>query len=94
MYPEPSQGVLALILGIIGLCVFQPVAPFAWVIGNREVRGADAGRRNPSNRGLGLAGKVLGIIGTVVLILEVLFVVVAIITLVATGTASYTNTTY
>lgn len=94
MYPEPSQGVLALILGIIGLVVFQPVAPFAWVIGNREVRGVDAGRRNPANRGLGVAGKVLGIIGTVILVLEVVILAVAIVVLVATGTSSSTTTTY
>ncbi len=50
-YLEPSQSVLALVLGIIGLFVFWPVAPFAWVIGRNEVRAVDAGRRDPAGRG-------------------------------------------
>jgi hypothetical protein len=87
-YPEPSQAVLALILGIVGLFVFWPVAPFAWVIGRNEVRAVDAGRRDPSNRGAALAGQVMGIIGTVLLVLGALLIVVAIIVLVSVGTST------
>ena len=75
---EPSQAVLALVLGLVGVFVFQVVAPFAWVIANREITAIDAGRRNPNDRGMAVAGKVLGIIGTVLLVLFVLFVILAI----------------
>ena len=77
MYPEPSQAVLALVLGIIGIVAFQLVAPFAWALGNREIQGIDQGRRNPANRGMAVAGKVTGIIGTVILALGVLVLIVA-----------------
>ncbi len=82
---EPSQAVLALVLGIIGVFVFQLVAPFAWVIGNRELRAIDAGHRNPDDRGLAVAGKILGIVGTVLLAFIVLFFVLAFAGLIAVG---------
>ena len=91
LYPEGSQAVLAFVLGIIGLFVFQPLAPFAWVIANREIRGVDAGRRNPGNRGLAVAGKVMAIIGTIFLILGVIIFMVAIIFLVGAPTDSSTT---
>ena len=91
-YPEESQGVLALVLGLIGLFVFPPVAPFAWLVGSREVRAVDAGRRHSGNRGLGVAGKVLGIIGTIFLVVIVVAVAVAIVLLVATVTTSSSTT--
>ncbi|HVN11846.1 MAG TPA: DUF4190 domain-containing protein [Kineosporiaceae bacterium] len=87
-YPEASQTVLAFVLGVIGLVVIQLVAPFAWVISNRELRGIDAGRRDPSNRGLAVAGKVMGIIGTVLLAIGVVVLVLAIILVVAASTSS------
>ncbi len=83
MYPEPSQAVLALVLGIIGMVAFQLVAPFAWVVSHREIQAIDQGRRNPVNRGLAVAGKITGIIGTVLLALGVLVVIVALLGLFA-----------
>ena len=87
-YPEASQGVLALVLGIVGLFVIQLVAPFAWIVSNRELRGIEAGRRDPTNRGLAVAGKVMGIIGTILLAIGIVVAVVAIIVLVAVSTSS------
>jgi len=66
-YAEDSQATLALVLGILGIIVCGIMAPFAWSIGNTEVRAIDAGRRDPANRGTAQAGKVLGIVGTVLL---------------------------
>jgi hypothetical protein len=87
-YLEPSQSVLALVLGIIGLFVFWPVAPFAWVIGRNEVRAVDAGRRDPAGRGPAMAGMIMGIIGTVILVLAVLLAVLAVVLLVATASSA------
>jgi hypothetical protein len=75
-YPENSQGVLALVLGILGLVACGILAPFAWSVGNNELRGIDAGRRPPDNRGLANAGRILGIIGTVILGLGLLVLIV------------------
>jgi hypothetical protein len=87
-YPESSQAVLALILGIVGLFVFWPVAPFAWVIGRSEVRAVDAGRRDPSNRGVALAGQIMGIIGTVLLVLGVALFIILIVVAAAIGSGN------
>jgi fatty acid desaturase len=78
-YPESSQATLALILGIVGLLLFQPVGPFAWWLGGKEKKAIDAGRRDPANRGQAVAGWVLGIIATVFLILGVLLGVIFVI---------------
>jgi hypothetical protein len=83
MYPEPSQAVLGFVLGLVGLVAFQLLGPFAWVVSNREIQGIDQGRRNPANRGLAVAGKVLGIITTVLLALGVLILIVALLGLAA-----------
>jgi TRAP-type C4-dicarboxylate transport system permease small subunit len=83
MYPEPSQAVLALVLGIVGMVAFQLVAPFAWVVSHREIQAIDQGRRNPVNRGLAVVGKITGIIGTILLALGVLIVIVALLGLFA-----------
>ena len=83
-YPESSESTTALVLGILGIVVCGILGPFAWYIGNREVRAIDEGRRDPTNRGSANAGKILGIVGTVFLglgiivgILVLLLVVVA-----------------
>jgi hypothetical protein len=78
-YGEPSQAVLALVLGIIGLCGFLVLSPFAWVIGDRELRAIDAGRRDPANRGVAIAGKIIGIIGSVLLLLGAIAVAIFVI---------------
>lgn len=66
-YPEASQATAALVLGILGFVCCFFLAPFAWWIGAVEVSAIDAGRRPPQNRGVGNAGKILGIIGTVLM---------------------------
>ena len=71
-YPEASQSTVILVLGIMGLVVCQVLAPVAWNMGNQEVTAIDTGRRDPSGRGTANAGRILGIIGTVFLIIGVL----------------------
>jgi len=72
-YPEDSQATTVLVLGILGLVLCQFLGPFAWSMGNKELAAIDAGRRPPENRGTAQAGKVLGIIATVLLIVGVVF---------------------
>jgi len=66
-YPEPSQATTILVLGILGMILCQVLAPFAWVMGRKELAAIDAGLRSPENRSTANAGKILGIIGTVFL---------------------------
>jgi hypothetical protein len=65
-YPEESQATTILVLGILSLiCSCLPLGVAAWVMGNRELQAIDSGRRNPDNRGTANAGRVIGIVATV-----------------------------
>lgn len=84
-YPEASQATTVLVLGIIGLVFCQILGPFAWVMGNKELEAIDAGRRAPENRGTANAGRILGIISTVLLAISLVFIV-----LLVAGTVTFT----
>ena len=87
-YPEASQATASLVLGILSLVVCGILGPFAWHMGNAEIQGIDTGRRDPSNRGNAQAGRVLGIISTVMLALVVLFFIFALGSLAVVGAGS------
>jgi hypothetical protein len=74
-YREQSQAMAVFVLGLLGMFVFPPLAPFAWAMGNREFAAIDAGRRPPDSRHLARIGQVLGIIMSLLLILFVVLVV-------------------
>lgn len=77
---------VAFVLGILSVVGMPFLGPVAWILGRRAVQLADgAGETAGSNRGVALAGMVLGIIGTVMLIV-VVFAVVAFVVLVVAGT--------
>ena len=71
-YPEASQATTILVIGIIGIVLCQFLGPVAWIMGNNELAAIDAGRRAPENRGTANAGRILGIISTVLLALGIL----------------------
>lgn len=75
-YPEDSQATTVLVLGILSLVLCQVLGPFAWVMGNNELAGIDAGRRPPQNRGTAQAGRILGIISTVLMIIGFAFLLI------------------
>jgi len=78
-YPEASQATTILVLGIIGIVLCQLLGPVAWVMGNSELRAIDAGKRAPENRGTANAGRILGIIATVLMIIGLVFLVLIIV---------------
>jgi hypothetical protein len=67
--PEPpatSKATTALVLGIVGLTVCVGVASIpAWIIGNDALKEIDASNGALGGRTFAQAGKVMGIIGTV-----------------------------
>jgi hypothetical protein len=67
--PEPpatSKATLALVLGIVGLTVCPGAASIpAWIIGSEAVKEIDASNGVLGGRSMAFAGKVTGIIGTV-----------------------------
>ncbi len=78
-YAEDSQSTTILVLGILSLVLCQVLGPFAWVMGNKEIAAIDAGRRPPENRGTAQAGRILGIISTVLLLVGFGFLVVMLV---------------
>jgi hypothetical protein len=63
---------LILVLGILSLVCCGLLGPVAWIMGNNALREIDAGMGNPSDRGMVVAGRILGIIATVLMVLGIL----------------------
>lgn len=70
-----SRATTALVLGILGFVCCQLCAPFAWYIGSQEVKAIKAGASPASNQGFAMAGMILGIIGSILLVFWILWVV-------------------
>ncbi len=79
--PDHPQSTTVLVLGILGLVLCQILAPFAWIMGNRVVAEIDASGGSIGGRSSANAGRICGIIGTVLIGLSILaliaFVVLA-----------------
>ena len=86
---KPHRGVLILVLGILSfvLCGILTAIP-AWVMGNSDLREIDAGAMDPSGRGLTNAGRILGMIATILTILGVVIVVALLILGILGGAAA------
>lgn len=71
---KPHRAVLVLVFGILGLvfCPFLGVS--AWVMGNNDLREIAQGRMDPSGKDLTKAGRILGMIATVLIILWLIMV--------------------
>lgn len=78
-YPEASQATTVLVLGILGLIICGVLAPVAWIMGKNELEAIDSGRRPPENRGTANAGRILGIIGTVLIGIGLAFLVLILV---------------
>ena len=59
----------ALVLGILGILVCPLLGPLAWVYGRRGEQAVDASGGLLAGRGLATAGKILGIVGTLLIVL-------------------------
>jgi hypothetical protein len=75
---DHPRATMSMILGILGLVICTVIAPFAWRIGKKTMDEIDASGGRLGGRGMAQAGYIMGIIGTVVLVLGVLFFVIAI----------------
>jgi hypothetical protein len=77
---EHGDANTVLVLGILGLVLCGILGPIAWVKGNRVKREMDA---QPSvqwtNRGMMTAGRICGIVSTVILAMQVVFLIVWIV---------------
>ena len=74
--PNADGAVASLVLGILGITICSICAPFAWWQGAKARTAVDASGGALGGRGLATAGWIMGIIGTVIIILGVLLLVV------------------
>ncbi len=87
--PEHPQAVMAMVLGILGLVCCGLASPFAIWTGRKSMKEIDASGGWLGGRGQAQAGFIMGIIGTVLWVLGVLFYVV----MIGFGMAASTHTT-
>lgn len=73
---KPHRATTVLVLGILGLVVCQPLGIVAWVMGNNDLREMGNGLMDPTGKDSTNAGRICGIIGTVLFILTLVIMVV------------------
>ena len=74
--PNAPGAVASLVLGIISIPICQLCGPFAYYYGKRAEEAVDASGGTLGGRGMASAGKILGIIGTVLLGLWIVYWIV------------------
>lgn len=82
-YAQPAnhpRATTAMVLGIVSILCCSILGPFAWSMGKKAVNEIDASGGRYGGRGQAQAGYILGIIGTVLLILGILFFILAAVT--------------
>ena len=65
---KPHRGVLILVFGILGITVCGIFGPVAWIMGKADMNEFRAGTMDPSGEQLTNIGRILGIIGTVLIV--------------------------
>lgn len=69
-----NRPTIILVLGILGVVCCGILAPVAWIMGSSELKSIRAGAAPAAGEGLAKAGMILGIIGTVLLVLTVVWI--------------------
>jgi hypothetical protein len=65
-YPEQVSGTTILTLGIVAFfCAGIILGPIAWIMGNNALKAIDEGRADPMQRSTVAAGRICGIIATI-----------------------------
>ncbi|HYN29015.1 MAG TPA: DUF4190 domain-containing protein [Dermatophilaceae bacterium] len=72
---DHPKGMTILILGVLSLVCCSPLGIAAFVMGNKALQEIDAQPGRYGNRQLVQIGRILGIIGTVLLVLSIIWVV-------------------
>lgn len=71
---QSSKATMALVFGVLGIICCGLLAPVAWYLANEELKSIETGRLPDTNRGMAQVAKILGIIGTILLGLGLLWV--------------------
>jgi hypothetical protein len=76
MEPKPEGAVTVFVLGLLGLLICAPLGIAAWIMGNSYMAKCRAMLVQPE--GLAVAGRILGMIATCLMILAVVIWVIVI----------------
>jgi len=70
-----TQAITALVLGILSIVTCCGIlGPIAWYLGNQELKAIQEGRSPATGEGVAKAGKILGMLGTLWMVLVVLWI--------------------
>ncbi|MGB7982890.1 MAG: hypothetical protein WCF36_19070 [Candidatus Nanopelagicales bacterium] len=72
---RPHRGTTVLALAILGLLFCSPLALVAFFMGRSDLAAMDAGTMDPSGRGTTNVGRILGLVGMVILAASVVLLV-------------------
>ena len=73
---QAHRGTMLLVFGILGIVACPLFAPVAWIMGKNDLEQIRAGSMDPDGESTTNAGKILGLIGTILMVLGLLFAVV------------------
>jgi hypothetical protein len=73
---DHPKGTTVLVFGILSLVCCGLFGPFAWAQGNTALREIDSTPNVYGNRGTVNAGRICGIIGSVFLVIQIIYVIV------------------
>ncbi len=73
---EPHRGVLILVLGILSLMVCGVIGIFAWMMGKSDLEKIRLGLMDKEGESLTKVGYILGIVGSIFFMLQILLMVV------------------
>ena len=76
---EEHRGTMILVLGLLGILVCAPLAIAAWVMGSGDLKKIKAGQMDPEGESSTRIGYILGIVGTVLMIITAIIVVIMIV---------------
>lgn len=68
---DHPKGITILVLGILSVVCFQPLGIAAWLMGNTALKEIDAEPGRYGNRQIVQIGRILGIVGTILLIVGI-----------------------
>jgi hypothetical protein len=75
---KPHRGTIILVLGILSLIICAPLGIAAWIMGSGDLKEIDGGTMDPAGRSLTQAGKICGIIATILMIISAVVVILLI----------------
>ncbi|MGB7747750.1 MAG: hypothetical protein WBN75_10735 [Verrucomicrobiia bacterium] len=73
---KPHRAGTILALGIIGLIICGPLCIAAWLMGDSDIREMDAGLMDKSGRSTTSTGRALGVLGSILWILAIVYFIV------------------